>query len=295
MNTARKQTWFLSWVGLGWWAFAMLPTDAAQPKVAFTTEPNPLAATQRDSLIFLEKQKMAAPEKTLPSKTLAIAHSFLGTPYVGGTLDQNPTEQLVVNLRQLDCWTLMENCLAIAQTGQGDFAAYQSHLRQLRYRDGQVDGYGSRLHYFSEWLLQAEKNRHLRDLTKEMGGIPNKKTIGYITARPTQYPQIKNAKVLREIKAAEQRINAHDWYFIPQSKVAAMEHLLKDGDLIMLTSAKPDLDIAHQGFAVRKNGRVHLLHASSLAKKVIVSGQPLPQYVISQKGQVGIMVARLND
>ena len=231
----------------------------------------------------------------MSARTLAVAKSFLGTPYATGTLDVNSEEQLVVNLRQLDCWTLVENSLAIAQTGGGDLQEYQSHLQELRYWGGTVDGYGSRIHYFSGWLLQAEKNGYLRDVTKEMGGIPYRKKIGYITARPDKYPQIKNAAVRRDLLAAEKRINAHTWHYIPKSKVAAMEHLIQDGDIVMLTSAKKDLDIAHQGFAVRRNGRVHLLNASSLSKRVVVSKQTLTQYLASQKGQSGIMVARLND
>ncbi|MCB9331834.1 MAG: DUF1460 domain-containing protein [Lewinellaceae bacterium] len=81
--------------------------------------------------------------------------------------------------------------------------------------------------------------------------------------------------------------------FIPQEKIARIEPFLQDGDLIALTSWKKDLDISHQGFAIRKNGHIHLLHASSLGKRVLISGQPLAQYVRSQKGQTGIMVARL--
>jgi len=252
-------------------------------------------SSPRDSVIFLEKQKVAAQANSLTAKTLAVAQSFLGTPYTTGTLDRNATEQLVMNLRQLDCWTLMENSLAISQTGGDDFETYQSHVQQLRYWGGTINGYGSRIHYFSGWLLQAEKNGYLRDLTQEMGGVRYRKKINYITARPAKYPKIRDTATLRALQAAEKRINAHEWYFIPKSKVAAMEKQIQDGDLIMLTSAKRDLDISHQGFAVRRNGRVHLLHASSLSKKVIISKQPLPQYMAAQKGQSGIMVARLVD
>lgn len=261
------------------------------PHSIFRTPPS----SPRDSVIFLEKQKTAAQKGAIAAKTLAVAQSFLGTPYVTGTLDHNATEQLVVNLRQLDCWTLVENSLAIAKTGDGDFGAYQSHLRQLRYWGGTVKGYGSRIHYFSGWLLQAEKNGYLHDVTREMGGVPYQKKINYITARPAKYPKIRDAATLRALQAAEKRINAHEWRYIPKSKVAAMENQIQEGDLIMLTSAKHGLDISHQGFAVRQNGRIHLLHASSLSKKVIVSKQPLPQYMAAQRGQSGIMVARLNN
>ena len=40
---------------------------------------------------------------------------FLGSPYVDHTLEYEP-EQLVVNLREFDCTTFVESCLAIAKT-----------------------------------------------------------------------------------------------------------------------------------------------------------------------------------
>lgn len=249
--------------------------------------------TERDSAIFLEKQKVASRESSTALRTLGIARTFLGTPYVKGCLDHNKEELLTVNLRQLDCWTFVENSLAIAQSDVGDFAGYQAHLQQLRYWGGNIDGYGSRIHYFTGWLLQAEKNGLLDDLTQELGGIPYHKKIGYITARPDKFPKVQQAPAMRDLQAAEKRINAHQWFYIPQNKVAKIEHLIREGDIVSLTSAKRDLDIAHQGFAVKINGRIHLMHASSLSHRVIISKQPLTTYVISQKGQTGIMVARL--
>ena len=73
-----------------------------------------------DSILFLEKQKIAPAEKSSPLRTLAIARSFLGTPYVKGCLDRHATESLTVNLRELDCWTFVENCIAIEQTKRAE-------------------------------------------------------------------------------------------------------------------------------------------------------------------------------
>lgn len=250
---------------------------------------------QRDVEAFAEKQSIAATISGRPAQTLAVAKSFLGVPYLTGTLERSGPEQLIVNLRQLDCWTFIENSLAIALTGQGDFQAYQECLQQLRYWDGTVNGYGSRIHYFSGWVLQAQAQGHLRDVTVELGGIPYRKQIGYISARPAKYPRIQDKAALHAVLAGEARINGHEWHYIPKSKVAQMENLLQDGDLILLTSVKRDLDIAHQGFAIHKNGRIHLLHASSLHKRVIISAEPLAQYMARQKGQSGIMVVRVNS
>lgn len=246
-----------------------------------------------DSLIFLEKQKLAATGTNTATRTLVAAESFLGSPYVHGCLDCFVEEKLTVNLRQMDCWTFVENSLAIALSHDKNYSFYETQLQQLRYWGGTIDGFGSRIHYFTGWLLQAEKCGIIQDVTASMGGIPYKKRIGYISARPAKYPKIQDKKNLHDLQAAEKRINAHAWYYIPKNNIARMEHLIQEGDIICLTSVKADLDIAHQGFAVKVNGRIYLMHASSLAGKVIIARQPLAQYVAAQRGQSGIIVARI--
>lgn len=258
-----------------------------------TPLPQAVSAASADSLIFLEKQALIRPCSTVTDRALTLAHSFLGAPYVTGTLDAHETEQLVLNLRQLDCWTLVENCTAIALTGpQGTFADYRRHLRELRYWGGTINGYASRQHYFTGWVLQAEKNGILKDLTKEMGGIPFQKKIAYISLHAARYPKLKTPAQKKAIADVEARITRHPWHYIPKSKIKTMEHQIQAGDIVLLASSKAGLDLAHEGFAVRRNGKIHLLHASSIGHKVLISSQPLATYVHSQKGMSGIMVIR---
>ncbi len=290
---------FFTLGGPAWWEPAFLP-GTWEIRPALSTDPvGYLAPDPQDIQVFEEKIQLAqAAPAHLAAQTLAVAQSFAGVPYVAGTLNHGDTETLTVNLHQLDCWTFMENSLALAlaaRSAQPTFDSLQHFVQQLRYWGGTVDGYASRIHYFSGWLLQAEKLGYLRDCTQELGGIPYRNKIGYMSARPQRYPALRDPATLRKIQQVEKRLNQHAWHYIPQDRVAKIESRLRDGDLIALTSWKRDLDIAHQGFAVRKNGRVYLLHASSLGKKVLLSAQPLAQYLRSQKGQTGIMVARLND
>ncbi len=249
----------------------------------------------KDSSLFQEKQEIAKSGGNIAEKTLLVANSFLGTPYVGGCLDCNAKEELVINMRALDCWTFVEYSLAIALSQEESYGFFETQVQQLRYWGGNVDGYASRIHYFTGWILQAEKCGLLKDISAELGGIPYEKKIGYISARKNKYPKIQDSAVFNGIMRAEKRISTHNWFYIPKSKIAQMEHLIQEGDIVCITSMKPDLDIAHQGFAVKKNGRIHLMHASSLAGKVIVANLPLAQYAAAQRGQSGIMVARLNQ
>ena len=64
---------------------------------------------QRDKAIY-ERYCTAVKEKAaLPTGDLMVetARFFLGTPYVAGTLEEEP-ETLVINLHGLDCMTLVE-------------------------------------------------------------------------------------------------------------------------------------------------------------------------------------------
>ena len=71
-----------------------------------------------DSIKFEQIMKFAQ-EKQLHSKAVSgiemdIAKLFLGTPYVGKTLEQEGEEALVINFRELDCTTFLENVVALS-------------------------------------------------------------------------------------------------------------------------------------------------------------------------------------
>jgi hypothetical protein len=249
-----------------------------------------------DRKILEEKIALCDPSKPMQERVLTVARSFLGVPYVHGALEKKE-EILVINLRALDCWTFVENSMAVALAAAIDdepSETFPQFVQQLRYWGGKIDGYGSRLHYFSSWLIQAQQLGYLKDITAALpGAIPLRKSINFMSTHPNAYPALRNPEILRQVEIVEQRLSRHAWYYIPQHKVAAMEEEIKDGDIIAITSGKLGLDIAHEGFALRVRGRVHLLHASSLGKRVVISALPLAEYLIAQKGQTGILVARM--
>ena len=77
-------------------------------------------------------------EIPLPALMINVGKSFLGTPYVAHTLEINKTEMLVVNLREFDCNTFIENCLAISNTirkEKADFETFTNELTAIRYRN----------------------------------------------------------------------------------------------------------------------------------------------------------------
>ncbi len=275
-----------------WTAIAQLQGQAA----ALVLHPASEASlSPEDATILAEKLLLAQRSgNSLAERVLAVAHSFRGAPY--GTLAKGSEEYLVLDARLLDCWTFVELSVAIALAAQqlnADPLTVADYVHQLRYWGGTIDGYASRVHYLSGWLRQGQDLGYWNDITRELGGRPFRKDICYMSTHPELYPPLKNPETLRRIRQVETRLSRRIHYYIPQQDIEQVESQIQDGDIIAITSSKAGLDFAHLGFATRQNGRVHLLHASSLQKCVVVSAQPIGAYVRAQKGQSGIAVIRL--
>jgi hypothetical protein len=257
----------------------------------------PVIYQQEDKKILEQVLEMFSEETNSPTPVLMVKTGtyFPGTPYVANTLEIDP-EQLVVNLREMDCTTFAENCLAISKTiqsGKHSFEQFTKELKKVRYRNGEVDGYPSRLHYFSDWIFDNQQKRLINDVSKEIAATPYDKEINFMSTHPESYPMLKDSSQLVEIIAEQEKnINSRNLFYIPENKIAEVEDKLMDGDIVGITTNIDGLDISHVGILVRKAGRIHLMHASSLAEEVIVSEGTLEDYLLGSKSANGIMVAR---
>lgn len=240
-----------------------------------------------------------------PAETAAtVGRQFLGKPYVAHTLDRNPVEQLVVNVREFDCTTFLETVLALSLAWQHVpdkqntpllEQTFRKNLTTLRYRDGRIDGYASRLHYFSDWLRDNERKGLIADVTYTLpGSVSVAKPMSYMTAATYKYPQLSNPAILKQVAQTEALLSQQSFSFVPKKHLALAEAQLHEGDIIMMMAARPGLDMKHVGLAVRyPDGRIHLLHASSDQGAVVITSDPLTDYVLWHKGISGIRVARL--
>jgi len=235
-------------------------------------------------------------KKTSTAELIVKVGNFLKeTPYVAHTLEIEP-EQLVVNLRELDCTTFAENSLAIARTIKSQTPSFEQFIRELqniRYRNGVIDGYPSRIHYFSDWIFENNKNNLVKDISKEIANTPYPLIVNFMSTHPQSYVQLKNdSTLIPEIAAKEQEISKREMYFIPEEKIATFEKLLQNGDIAGITTNIKGLDMSHVVILQRVNGRIHILHASTTAKNVILSEETLEDYLKKNKSATGIMVIR---
>jgi len=244
------------------------------------------------------KEAISLPQDSC--RTLHFAKQMLGVPYVAGTLDGNEEEQLVVHVDQLDCTTFVETVLALCIADKRDarsFDGFKKALTDVRYRDGVLDGYASRLHYFSDWIRNNEQMGFVKECTSETScAQPQELWLNFMTTHVDSYQPMKKNPALVEVMAAQEK----HWQgtivsYIPKEKLnlPPEELKIKDGDILAMVTNIKGLDIVHVGFAFWKDNHLHLLHASSSAKKVIED--PKTQYESSgkTKAHIGLRAIRV--
>ncbi len=259
----------------------------------------PTEAQPRDSIIVEEKLAWARAQRldTLPIGDIVarIGRTFVGAPYTPGTLEVEGPERLVINLREFDCVTFVENTLALARvvrSGQGGYDAFKRELLRIRYRGGKLEGYPSRLHYFSEWIADNEAKGIVQNITRELGGVLGTEPLNFMTTHVSAYRQLADPDVVAQIRSIEERLSASPRYVIPENRIAAVADRIHDGDVIGAASTLPGLDLAHTGLALWVSGKLHLMHAPLVGKAVEISVLPLAGRIQSIEKQDGIMVAR---
>ena len=215
---------------------------------------------------------------------------YLGKPYRSGTIESLDFEKCIVQNEAFDCYTFVERALAAAL----DPKHPEDKILQLRYRNGKVEGYCSRLHYLSDWLLIQIKNNVLQDVS---ASIPGSSEIyfhlNFMSKHPHLYPAMLRDKCQNEIKSIEAQISKKKFYFIPKSSIDLVLPYIQNGDLIAIATYKKGLDFSHVGIAVIKNGVLYLLHASSDQKKVTLSKRSLQDYLKRNRLQKGIAIFRV--
>ena len=257
-------------------------------------------ANGQDSIKVEKWLKEASALSKDSCRTLHFAKQMLGVPYVAGTLDGNEEEQLVVRTDALDCTTFVETVLAFCiadKRGERDFEGFKKALIQIRYRDGNLNGYASRLHYFSDWILNNEQMRFVKECTSETAcSQPKALWLNFMTTHVDSYlPMKKNPELVKEMAAHEKNWQGMVVACIPKEMLNLSPEKLeiKNGDILAITTDVKGLDVVHVGFAFWKGEKLHLLHASSVAKKVIEDSLSLYEYSKNKKAHTGVRVVRV--
>jgi cell wall-associated NlpC family hydrolase len=226
-----------------------------------------------------------------------IGLQFRGAPYLAGTLDAPATETLVLRFDGFDCVTFVETALALARgVAQGDasYDGFARRMAQQRYRDGRMDGYCSRMHYFTEWVANNEARGIVEDLSDDLGGRVLQDSLDFMSTHRSAYDRFAtNDSLFACIQEMESRLqtDGRPVHYIPQDSIRAVSDRLRAGDILAFVTSIDGLDVAHTGLVYKgDDGSTGVLHAS-LSDGVVVSPD-LQRYVQQIDAQIGIVVAR---
>ena len=227
----------------------------------------------------------------------AVGMSLQGLPYTAGTLEGD-REVCRVSLQGLDCVTFFESSVGIARliVRGSELTAPNlvEEITGMRYRNGTVDGYTSRLHYFVDWVAENQRRGLVTDIT---GSLPkaekDSRTINFMSTHVDAYEQLKSSpENQKKIRAIEAAINARERYWLPKRYIGETEKNLQTGDIVGITTSIAGLDVSHTGLCYRDSeGRLRLLHASSTKKKVLLDTD-LDGYLAMNQKQTGIITVR---
>ena len=176
--------------------------------------------------------------------------NFLKTPYVAHTLEVNEEEKLVVNFDEVDCTTFVEYVLALSlspvKNGAIDKTDYARVLQKIRYRDGRINGYTSRLHYIADWINNGVKHGFMEDVTAANSPDSIALSLNFMSSHPKSYRQLASSpENVSKIESIEKALSGQTFHYIPKAKLPDEGFSwIKNGDII-------DIDIPANTINVR--------------------------------------------
>ena len=232
-----------------------------------------------------------------------IGRMFLETPYVAHTLEVEPgkNEILTVNIDELDCTTFVETVLAMAKTvgeGRSSWRDFVYNLENIRYRNGEMKDYASRLHYIADWVINNSFRGNIKDVAPLFPKVNYiTKSINFMSANRDKYPALADSVQYERIRGIENGYRNHRFPYIKTLDLndRQTKQSFRPGDIVALTSTLKNLDVTHLGIIVIENGEPYLLHASSSLGKVTVSTVPLAEFMRRNRSLTGVRVLRLLD
>lgn len=254
---------------------------------------------KEDSVKMQQLFDSAPKQATTANYMTYFGSKLIGVPYVAKTLDRGKKENLVMNLRELDCTTFTESVFALSLCMKNEakkLTEYSRYLRLLRYQRGHI-AYETRQHYFTSWIESAKKNGFVSEPDYPAALKPAKKTlrINYMSTHKDLYPQLlDNQSLVDSIAKTEKQLTGTSFTYIPKSqlrKYQSLKKIVHNGDIIVIITNKAGLDTSHIGIASwHKDGTLHLLNASQIHKKVIDEPMTLYDYMQRHPSQLGIRV-----
>lgn len=225
-----------------------------------------------ETLDSLLQESSSLPD--ISSEVEFLSEQFLGVPYRELTLigDAQTAEVFVINLRELDCFTLLDyvEALRVSQS----FSEFKENLVKIRYQQGEIT-FRKRNHFFSDW---KEFNAEYTDTVTE--DIAERKSIKIVK---NLNQKNDTSRFLPGVPCSEREIVYIPSHAVDDDIISRM----RTGDYVGIYSERKGLDVSHVGIFIRNKKGVFLRHASRVHEKVVDDN--FKKYI---RDKPGIMVLR---
>ncbi|MNJ92691.1 hypothetical protein D3C87_103650 [compost metagenome] len=228
---------------------------------------------------------------------------FLGKPYLGGALGEGPFGRYdldpLYRFDVFDCTTFVETVMALTQAKSPK--QFTAVINDIRYENGVVDLF-KRNHFTSvDWNPNNEKRGFVKDVTAEVARHRTSymrtliaKDNWYIKLAPTMLAGVNGTPNIRmnEIRHTGGRLGQStvDLPYVDAKVIvedpSILDHIPSGSVINMVrknwnvkAALGTDLDVSHQGVAIRKNGVLILRHASFKKGSEYVLEVPLLTYI----------------
>jgi len=199
-----------------------------------------------------------------------ISQYFIDTPYKHGTLNTDPLspERLVINLKQVDCFTYLDYVTAMTISENAD--DFIDKIKRVRYFDSDVS-YEKRKHFFTDW---ANSDGLVKDITPSLpGSVATFKIINRKSAKESW---------LENVPQKSRMVS-----YIPKEKITEeVIDMLKTGDFIGAYSTRRGLDVTHVGILIKNERGVFFRNASSRKSVMRVTDYNMKEYINNINGIV---------
>ncbi|MBR2101976.1 MAG: DUF1460 domain-containing protein [Prevotella sp.] len=272
--------------------------------LATTAKAQLVSYEKSDSALVLSLLKEARQQPSGTNMVIWFGRQLQGVPYVAHTLEPFDKERLIVNLRELDCTTFVENVVALTMCHKDSLCSFEAFchiLQKLRYEQGDVPAYIKRNHYFTSWIEDNSSMGFCYELQSPNPPFTALQTIhvDYMTKNVDKYRMLTvNPQDVPEIRKMEESIEGKKYRYIPISEInntKLLRETVHDGDILAIITNVKGLDTQHIALALWHDDGLHILHASSVRKKVVDEPVPLKQYLINRKTTPGIRVVRIRN
>ena len=226
------------------------------------------------------------------------AKQLLNIPYIAHTLEGD-TEMLTINIDELDCTTYVETVYALARTTLSQRTTWRdfaNNLESVRYRNGEMTDYASRLHYISDWIMNNSARGNIKEITTEFGGCKYIiKTIDFMSKHREYYPAMADSTIYEKIRNYEIGYRSHRFPYIKKELLYTKNIIneFESGDIIAMVTKTEGLDISHLGLVLKENNKLYFINASMGGKKVQIEKSQFADYMKNNRNCIGVRVFRI--